>query len=279
MSRNWHRYIPVKGKTMAAFDDLVHDLSELDEVEAIALGGSRATGEAEASSDYDLYVYTTARIPEELRREVLDRHCSYMEIGNEYWELEDDCTLNDGIDIDVIYRSLDAITEEVAAVVEGHEARNGYTTCTWDNLLHCKVLYDRDGRLAAAIGRFDVPYPLELRANAVRRNWELLHGKIPSYDRQIKKALRRGDRVAANHRTTAFLESYFDLLFALNRQPHPGEKRMALRARERCEVLPEDFEENLDLLLRLVQEDPEEAERQLDVVVDSVRSIIPPELQ
>ncbi len=279
MSRNWHRYIPVKGKTMAAFDDLVHDLSELDEVEAIALGGSRATGEAEASSDYDLYVYTTARIPEELRREVLDRHCSYMEIGNEYWELEDDCTLNDGIDIDVIYRSLDAITEEVAAVVEGHEARNGYTTCTWDNLLRCKVLYDRDGRLAAAIERFDVPYPPELRANVVRRNWGLLHGKIPSYDRQIKKALRRGDRVAANHRTTAFLESYFDLLFALNRQPHPGEKRMALRARERCEVLPEDFEENLDRLLRLGQENPEEAERQLDIVVGSVRSIIPPEFQ
>ena len=85
--------------------------------------------------------------------------------------------------------------------------------------------------------------------------------------------------MAANHRTTAFLESYLDLLFALNRQPHPGEKRMALHARERCEVLPKDFEENLDRLLRLVQEDPEEAERQLDVVVGSVRSIIPPELQ
>ena len=264
---------------MAEFDALVRDLSEISEVEALALGGSRACGRAEAGSDYDLYVYTTARIPETLRREVLSRHCSYMEIGNEYWELEDDCTLKDGIDIDVIYRSLDAITDEVAAVVEHHEARNGYTTCIWDNLLSCKVLYDRDGRLAAAVERFDVPYPPELRANVVRRNWELLHGKIPSYDRQIKKALRRGDRVAANHRTAAFLESYFDLLFALNWQTHPGEKRMVRFARERCEVLPEDFEENLDRLLRLMQEDPEEAEQQLDVVVDGVRAITPPELR
>ncbi len=264
---------------MAVFDDLVRDLSEISEVEALALGGSRACGRAETGSDYDLYVYTTARIPEALRREALSRHCSYMEIGNEYWELEDDCTLKDGIDIDVIYRSLGAITDEVAAVVERHEARNGYTTCTWDNLLNCKVLYDRDGRLTAAIERFDVPYPPELRANVVHRNWKLLHGKLPSYDRQIKKALRRGDRVAANHRTAAFLESYFDLLFALNWQTHPGEKRLALRARERCAVLPEDFEENLERLLRLVQEDPEEAERQLDVVVDGVRAIIPPELR
>lgn len=51
-----------------------------------------------------------------------------------------------------------------------------------------------------------------------------MNGKLPSYDRQIKKAQERGDIVSVNHRITAFLESYFDVIFALNRQTHPGEK-------------------------------------------------------
>ena len=81
------------------FDEFSHIL----QVEAIALGGSRATGRNDEKSDYDVYVYLSDSVDESIRRDILKKYCSYMEIGNSFWELEDDVTLKDGIDMDIIY--------------------------------------------------------------------------------------------------------------------------------------------------------------------------------
>ena len=43
---------------------------------------------------------------------------------------------------------------------------------------------------------------------------------------QIAHAVRRKNVVAVQHRTTAFLASLFDVLFAHHRAWHPGEKRL-----------------------------------------------------
>lgn len=227
---------------------LFEALAGLDAVEAIALGGSRAGTHCDEKSDYDVYLYVTKPIEEAARRAILSKYCGAMEIGNHFWEYEDNCTLLGGVDIDILYRSLDDFARDVASVVEGYEARNGYTTCMWHNLRTCKIVYDRDGRLAAAKRRFDVAYPEPLRRNILERNMRLLTGSLPSYDAQIAKAVRRGDLVSVNHRTAAFMESYFDVIFALNRLTHPGEKRLAALCRAQCAVLPEDFEENLSRL-------------------------------
>ena len=229
-------------------EELFHELSALPEVEAIALGGSRAGEVWDEKSDYDVYLYCTAPVAEEVRRELLGRYCTVMEIGNHFWEYEDNCTLNNGVDIDILYRNLDGFAEDVASVVERCQPRNGYTTCMWHNLRTCKILYDRDGRLAAVKERFDVPYPPLLRERIIDRNRKLLRGSMPAYEGQIAKAAKRGDLVSVNHRTAAFLESYFDILFALNSQTHPGEKRLVQLCRKQCKVLPERFEENLESL-------------------------------
>ena len=231
-------------------EKLFRELSALAEVEAIALGGSRAGDRFDAVSDYDVYLYCTAPVPEEVRRKILSRYCGRMEIGNHFWEYEDNCTLKNGVDLDVLYRNLDGFVSDVAGVAEDCQARNGYTTCMWHNLRTCKIIYDRDGRLAAAKERFGVPYPEALRENIIRRNWALLRSAMPAYTGQIAKAAKRGDLVSVCHRTAAFLESYFDILFALNRQTHPGEKRLVQLCRERCAVLPERFEENLERLFQ-----------------------------
>ena len=104
---------------------LFERLASLPEVEAIALGGSRAGADYDEASDYDVYLYCRGEIPEEVRRDLLAPFCSRMELGNRFWEYEDNCTLTGGVDIDLLYRNLDEFVEDVADVVERCQPRNG----------------------------------------------------------------------------------------------------------------------------------------------------------
>lgn len=255
-------------------EELFEELSKLEQVEAIALGGSRQGENYDEKSDYDVYLYVTAPIPDDVRRPILQKFCKYMEIGNHYWEMEDNCTLNNGVDIDILYRDLDFICNEIADGVERFQPRNGYSTCLWHNLKTCKIICDKNGRLAAAKKRFDVPYPEKLRENIIKRNMNLLSGTMPAYDAQIAKAVSRGDKVSITHRTAAFLESYFDVIFALNCQTHPGEKRLMSLARKNCEILPANFEENLNSLFADLLTNPENVKSDLERIVTEMKNVI-----
>ena len=229
-------------------DALFEELGKLSQVEAIALGGSRATGRNDEKSDYDVYVYLTGPVEETVRRSILEKYCGYMEIGNSFWELEDDVTLLDGIDMDIIYRNLEDFAGTVSSVVDGCNAWNGYTTCMWHNLITSKIVCDKNGKLQALQEKYRIPYPRKLKENIISKNRKLLSGMLPSFDTQIQKAEKRGDLVSVNHRVTEFLASYFDILFALNEMTHPGEKRMQSICSAECKVLPENFDENLNRL-------------------------------
>lgn len=237
-------------------DALFEELSALPQVEAIALGGSRATGRHDAKSDYDVYVYLTGAVAEDTRRSILERYCGYLEIGNSFWELEDDVTLKDGIDMDIIYRNLDDFAGTVSGVVDGCNAWNGYTTCMWHNLITGKIVFDRNGKLHALQEKYRIPYPQKLKENIIANNRKLLSGMLPSFDGQIQKAENRGDLVSVNHRVTEFLASYFDILFALNEMTHPGEKRMQSICSAECKILPEKFDENLNRLFEGMFREP-----------------------
>lgn len=257
------------------FDYLCEALKTLPQVEAVALGGSRAGEQYDENSDYDLYVYYNELPNESVREKILADVCSYMEIGNQFWELEDDCVLRNGIPIDILYRFLPDFVRDVASVVEEHWAHNGYTTCMWHNLMHSKILFDRNGALLAAQERFSVPYPEALRDHILQNNLRLLTSNLPSYDTQIKKAVSRWDLVSVNHRTAAFLESYFDILFALNRMTHPGEKRMVSYLKEQASVLPPDFEETLNDLFSNLFTNPQTVPGILDKLIVNLCAVLP----
>jgi len=229
-------------------NELFDELGHLPQVEAIALGGSRATGRNDEKSDYDVYVYITDNIDENVRRNILDKYCGYMEIGNSFWELEDDVTLIDGIDMDIIYRNMDDFEKTISSVVMDCIPWNGYTTCMWHNLITSQIVLDKNKKLNTLQEKYRIPYPRRLKENIISNNLKLLNGMLPSFDTQIKKAEHRGDLVSVNHRITEFLASYFDIIFALNEMTHPGEKRMQSICSKECRVLPYHFDENLDRL-------------------------------
>ena len=255
-------------------EQLFEAFSALDAVEAIALGGSRAGTSFDEKSDYDVYLYVNREIPLEERRRILSAYCTYMELGNHFWEYEDNCTLLNGVDIDILYRDLDGFVADVASVVEQCLPRNGYTTCMWHNLRTCRVICDKHGRLAAAKKRFDVPYPRALKTAIVSRNMRLLSGSLPSYDAQIAKAVRRGDLVSVNHRMAAFMESYFDVIFALNEQTHPGEKRLVQLCLDTCALLPQGFEVDIRALYGHMFEDDGQLAANISRMVNALAVLV-----
>ena len=70
------------------FNKLIKELSELQEVESIALGGSRANEIYDEKSDYDVYLYVNSPIKEEVRLSILKKYCSIIEIGNHYGNMK-----------------------------------------------------------------------------------------------------------------------------------------------------------------------------------------------
>lgn len=237
-------------------EDLFKEISKCNQVEAIALGGSRASGKYDDNSDYDVYVYVKENIPKDIRMNILSKYCCKMEIENHYWEVEDNCTLNSNTDIDIIYRNIEDFDLTIGNVVQKNIANNGYTTCLWHNLNTCKVLYDKNDKLKELKRKYNIVYPNKLSHNIINKNRKLLNGVLPSYDMQIKKAIKRNDKVSINHRITEFLASYFDIIFAINKVSHPGEKRLIQQCIDLCEILPIDFEENInDLFENMFNED------------------------
>ncbi|MCL2083966.1 MAG: nucleotidyltransferase domain-containing protein, partial [Oscillospiraceae bacterium] len=202
------------------FSQTIGLFKEFKEVDAIVLGGSRASGRHDPDSDYDVYVYLSGDLSAETRRTALSQTCGYMEINNTYWEAEDDCVLNNGIPFEVIYRSIEDTRQSLRNTLEKHIAWCGYTTCICHNVFSSKILHDPKGLYGGMVERFSMPYPEPLRQNIISKNRELLDGKMPSYSGQIQKAVKRGDAVGVNHRLAEFLSSYFDILFALNRVFH-----------------------------------------------------------
>ena len=59
-----------------AYRRIIEGLSIQPQVEALLLGGSRASGTADTTSDYDIYVYVSEPMSVELRRSLLDAWCS-----------------------------------------------------------------------------------------------------------------------------------------------------------------------------------------------------------
>ena len=222
----------------------------LPEVVSVALGGSRTAGMAGPDSDIDLYVYAVPEPDPADRLAVAGPGATDAEIGARFWEPGDTWREDGGPEIDAMYRSPVWIEAQLDRVLVRHEAAVGYSTCFWHNVLTSVPLHDPTGWFTAVQTRSRVPYPDALRAAVVAKNHPLLRQASGAFLRQIAAARDRGDGVAVQHRVAGLLASWFDVLFALNRLPHPGEKRLVAVALDRCALVPPDLPARVDALLR-----------------------------
>lgn len=224
----------------------------LPQVEAVALSGSRAGSAVDAASDIDLYIYTRAEIPLESRKAIVAAcgGASRASLGLTYWgpgdEWYDAAT---GIEVDANFFEADWMQGQLERVIDRHEPALGYTTCFWRTVRNSRVYHDPRGWFAALLDKAQAPYPEALRRNIIAFNHPTLRAIIPAYQRQIEKAVQRADRVSVNHRLAALLAGYFDILFAVNRVLHPGEKRLVQIAQAECPSLPEGFPADLEAVL------------------------------
>jgi predicted nucleotidyltransferase len=237
-------------------------LAACPEVEAVALGGSLASGEADDRSDVDLYVYGAAPPPRAVRA-ALAAGSPRAELDNRFFEPGDEwLDAASGVHLDVMFRTPAWIEADLDRVLLRHEARVGFSTCFWDNLRSARLLHDRRGWYAALQSRAGAPYPEPLRRAVVQKNRPLLMANTSSFAAQLAKAVARRDVVSAGHRAAAFLASYFDVLFALNRVTHPGEKRLLHHARARCPLRPPGLDDQVRVfLVAAVALSPEAAPR------------------
>jgi hypothetical protein len=222
--------------------------AKLPEVQAVALGGSSGSTHTDAASDIDLYVYTNADVPLEARLEIMEyaggaRRAS---MGLNFWGPGDEWfDAATGIEVDMVYFDAQWMEDQIKKVVIDHQASMGYSTCFWFTVQHSQVFYDLNGWFEKLQGICQQPYPEPLRQNIIANNHPVLREVIPSYFFQIQKAIKRDDLVSINHRLSALLASYFDILFALNHELHPGEKRLIEKTMASCHKLPENMEMEL----------------------------------
>ena len=237
--------------------ELAHEvaavLATLPQVQAVALGGSRSSRVDDKKSDIDLYVYSREEIAAEERRRLFEARTSRAEFGNAVWEPGDEWVDRaTGVRVDLMYRDVRWIEEQLDRVLVRHEACAGYSTCFWYNVRNSLPLFDRGGWFATLQMKTRQPYPAELKRAIVAKNYPILRRNMSSYVHQIELALGRGDMVSANHRTAALLASYFDILFAINDQPHPGEKRLVQFAKEMCPKRPQKLAEQVEAAIEAI---------------------------
>lgn len=233
---------------------VVQHLADSSAVAAVALVGSHTSGTAGAESDFDLFVYVDgdlgdhrATIADHLADAAEGRVIHDNAFGDgDVWRLR-----GGGPWLDLMYWTTAWGEAQLRRVLVEQTASMGYSTAFWRSIRDAQPLYERDAWHGALQEQARQPYPEALRRNIVRLNRSYLREHPFSFRYQAAKAIERRDLVSVNHRVAAWLASYFDILFALNRVLHPGEKRLLDFVARECQAVPDDLATSVARLVRL----------------------------
>ena len=254
-------------------NDILNKFIEIPEVQAIAIGGSNTAKTSDNISDIDIYVFSKNGVSLNKREEIIKKVSSKYEIGEEYFGSGDEFLYDkENIVMDMMYWDMNWFKNIVENVWIKHYPSNGYTTCFLYTLKNFKIIYDPNNWLTNLQTKIKTEYPQELQNNIIKRNMMLMKSKpFASYYEQIEKGIKRNDINSVNHRISAFIASYFDVIFALNKLLHPGEKRLVQYCKNNCSILPENFEENLNNLFNASNQNVLNI---LDEIIKSLKDVL-----
>jgi predicted nucleotidyltransferase len=248
-------------------NNIIDEFKMNENVESVVMSGSITSQSSDSLSDIDLYVYSYNPIDVEFRENLIKKFSNNYELNNQFWESGDEFITKEGFAFDIMYRHIDFVKNNINDIWVNNYGWVGFTTCILYNIKNSKILYDKNNEFLNLQKRLDCPYPEKLVKAVVSKNYPILRNNISSYKVQLEKAINRNDAVNISNRISAFLASYFDILFAVNKQLHPGEKRLVLLAGKMCKSLPDNMEKNIKELLTAKNE---ELILKLDILLDNL---------
>lgn len=256
-------------------EEIINDFKDIKEVAAISFAGSSTSERNDSLSDIDIDVFTYSDVPIEVREKIVSKYAKYKEVGNDYWGQGDEFVLRyKNTPIDIAYFGMSWIEDIIDNILVKHNASVGYSTCFWHNVKNSDIIFDREGRLTKLKELTKCSYPKELKENIIKKNYPLLKRNISSYYNQISKAINREDLNSINHRVSGFLASYFDIIFAINEIPHPGEKRLINIVKNTCNKIPRNFEDDINNILKLAGRGEKDLLVSLDSLINDLDGII-----
>ena len=219
-------------------------LAAVPGVVAVALGGSRATGAAHASSDTDIGLYFSERAGLDVQRllEVVKglvddpAAAQVTEVGGwGPWIVGGGWLTIAGQKVDLLYRPIESVERVIGDCREGRVSMDyqpghphGFCSAIWmGEVALCRPLSDPEGVLAR-LKAMTVPYPDKLREALIRRfQWEILFSI-----ENARTAVQKGDQSYIAGCAFRSLACAAQVLFAVNRRYLINEKgALAVAAR------------------------------------------------
>ena len=254
----------------AILGQIVTAIADLSGIAAITLGGSTAAGFADASSDLDVYVFYHKPLAAVTDRAVRLRSLAdegTLEVGIPSFGLEDPLHVQQTL-IELIYLDLDRLSVEAKQAYGQGLSSEGYTTALLNILVRGQVFHDATGEVTALHARLQAGYPEPTRARLLREYPEVLR----YYLELLRISQQRDDLLFVQQMRYSAQMIFFNLLFALNRQYHPGGKRLLIHARC-CAIQPPYLVERWDDISRLPADDGALADR-LEALIDDLFQLI-----
>jgi Nucleotidyltransferase domain len=269
-------------------DAFVERLKHVPGIVAIAVGGSRARGTADPSSDTDLGLYYQAGSPldvavlDAIAAECDDRKCAGLVTAIGDWGpwINGGAWLQlDGRPVDLLYRETKKMETAIDMAIDGrveivHQGGHpfGFLSSIYvGEVVHCQPLWDPDRWVANAKAKIG-GYPERLRRELIRRfsfeaGFNLLIAEKPG---------KRSDVTYVAGCLFQCIGCLLQILFALN-QEHWMNEKGALALADRFDLVPSRFKERVERAWRRLEPNPvllREATSGVRELIDEVNRLV-----